>query len=134
MTSGRNENQQLVQVQDLLHELIGGEGHSLGGNAADVVERKASVQSILDPELVVHVREGLPQRSVQMMEKLLSKILEQRTLWFGHVKVSVQEHQLKKRKRIANYIRRMKRNCFFCIVLQYWFTKIHLNKTKKSLL
>lgn len=100
MTSRKNENQQLVQVQDLLHELIGGEGHSLGGNAADVVERKASVQSILDPVLVVHVREGLPQRSVQMMEKLLSKILEQRNHWFGHVKVSVQEHELKKGKEL----------------------------------
>lgn len=56
-------------MQDLLHELIGGEGHSLGGNTADVVERKASVQSLLDPVLVVHVHDGLPQRSVQMMEK-----------------------------------------------------------------
>lgn len=63
---------QLVQVQGLLHELIGGEGHSLGWDAADVVERKASVQSLLDPELVVHVHEGLPQRSVQTMEKWLS--------------------------------------------------------------
>lgn len=29
---------QLVQVEDLLHELVGGEGHSLGGHTADVVE------------------------------------------------------------------------------------------------
>lgn len=56
-------------MQDLLHELVGGEGHSLGRDAADVVEREASVQSLLDPELVVHVHEGLPQRSVQTMEK-----------------------------------------------------------------
>lgn len=59
---------QLVQVQDLLHELVGGEGHGLGGDAADVVERKASVQSPLDPVLLVHVRQGLSQRSVQMTE------------------------------------------------------------------
>lgn len=59
------KNRQLVQVEDLLHELVGGEGHGLGGDAADVVERKASVQSALDAVLPVHVRQGLPQRSVQ---------------------------------------------------------------------
>lgn len=74
--SEKNKKQQLVQVQDLLHKLIGGEGHSLGGDAADVVERKASVQSLLDPVLVVHVREGLPQRSVQMKEKFQANMLE----------------------------------------------------------
>lgn len=63
-------------MQDLLHELIGGKGHSLGRDAADVVERKASVQSLLDPELIVHVHEGPPQRPVQTMEKLLSNISE----------------------------------------------------------
>lgn len=51
----------LVQVEDLLHELIGGEGHGLGGHTADVVERKASVQSRLDPKLLIHVRQGLDQ-------------------------------------------------------------------------
>lgn len=51
----------LVQVEDLLHELVGGEGHGLGGHTADVVERKASVQSRLDPVLLVHVRQGLDQ-------------------------------------------------------------------------
>lgn len=48
-------------MEDLLHELIGGEGHSLGGDTANVVERKASVQSLLDPILLVHVGQGLAQ-------------------------------------------------------------------------
>lgn len=52
---------ELVQMEDLLHELIGGEGHSLGGDTANVVERKASVQSLLDPILLVHVGQGLAQ-------------------------------------------------------------------------
>lgn len=52
---------QLVQVEDLLHEFVGGEGHSLGGHTADVVERKASVQSLLDAVLVIHVRQRLAQ-------------------------------------------------------------------------
>lgn len=56
--------EELVQVEDLLHELICGEGHGLGGHTADVVERKASVQSLLDPVLLVHVCQGLAQRPV----------------------------------------------------------------------
>lgn len=48
-------------MEELLHELIGGEGHSLGGDTADVVEGKASVESLLDPVLVIHVRQGLAQ-------------------------------------------------------------------------
>lgn len=44
-----------VEVQDLLHELVGGEGHSLGGHAADVVERQAAVQPLLHAVLAVHV-------------------------------------------------------------------------------
>ena len=48
-------------MEDLLHELIGGEGHSLGGDAADVVERKTAVQSLLDPKLMVDVFQGLGQ-------------------------------------------------------------------------
>lgn len=55
------QKQRLVQVEDLLHELIGGKGHSLGGDTADVVERKASVQSLLDPILLIHIRQGLAQ-------------------------------------------------------------------------
>lgn len=58
---GRYKNKELVQMEDLLHELIGGEGHSLGGDTANVVERKASVQSLLDPILLVHVGQGLAQ-------------------------------------------------------------------------
>lgn len=54
----------LVQVEDLLHELICGEGHGLGGHTADVVERKASVQSLLDAVLLIYVRQGLAQRPV----------------------------------------------------------------------
>lgn len=57
----KGTKQRLVQVEDLLHELIGGKGHSLGGDAADVVERKASVQSLLDPILRIHIRQGLAQ-------------------------------------------------------------------------
>ena len=53
--------EELVQVEDLLHELVCGEGHGLGGHAADVVERKASVQSLLYPILLIHVRQGLAQ-------------------------------------------------------------------------
>lgn len=56
--------EKLVQVEDLLHELICGEGHGLGGHTADVVERKASVQSLLDPVLLIHVLQGLAQRPV----------------------------------------------------------------------
>lgn len=48
-------------MEDLLHELVGSKGHSLGGDATDVVERKASVQSLLDPILIVHIRQGLAQ-------------------------------------------------------------------------
>lgn len=51
-------------MEDLLHELICGEGHGLGGHTADVVERKASVQSLLDPVLLIHVAQGLAQRPV----------------------------------------------------------------------
>ena len=51
-------------MEDLLHELIGGEGHGLGGDAADVVERKTSVQSLLDAKLCVHILQCLSQRSV----------------------------------------------------------------------
>lgn len=51
-------------MEDLLHELVCGEGHSLGGHTADVVERKASVQSLLDPVLLIHISQGLPQRPV----------------------------------------------------------------------
>lgn len=52
---GRYKKQPLVQVEDLLHELIGGKGHGLGGDTADVVERKASVQSFLHPKRIIHV-------------------------------------------------------------------------------
>lgn len=55
------KKQRLVQVQDLLHEFVGGEGHGLRGDTADVVERKASIQSLLDPVLPVHVLQGLAQ-------------------------------------------------------------------------
>lgn len=48
-------------MEDLLHELVGGKGHGLGGDTADVVERKASVQSLLDAVLVVYIRQGLAQ-------------------------------------------------------------------------
>lgn len=51
-------------MEDLLHELICGEGHGLGGHTADVVERKASVQSLLNPILLIDVRQGLDQRAV----------------------------------------------------------------------
>lgn len=51
-------------MEDLLHELICGEGHGLGRNTADVIERKASVQSLLDPVLLIHVGQGLAQRPV----------------------------------------------------------------------
>ena len=56
-------------MEELLHELVGGEGHGLGGDTADVVERKASIQSLFDPVLCVHIRQGLPQRSVQMRDE-----------------------------------------------------------------
>lgn len=49
----------LVQMQDLLHELVGGEGHGLRGHAADVVKRKASVQSSLDPICLINVLQSL---------------------------------------------------------------------------
>lgn len=52
-------------MEGLLHELIGGEGDRLGGDTADEVERKASVQSLLDPVRVIHVRQGLAQWSVE---------------------------------------------------------------------
>lgn len=52
---GTKKKQPLVQVEDLLHELIGGKGHGLGGDTADVVERKASVQSFLHPKRIIHV-------------------------------------------------------------------------------
>lgn len=51
-------------MQYLLHELICGEGHGLGGDAADVVERQAPVQSFLNPVLLVHVLQGLCKSSV----------------------------------------------------------------------
>lgn len=51
-------------MEDLLHELICGEGHGLGGHTADVVERKASVQSLLDAVLLIYVRQGLAERPV----------------------------------------------------------------------
>lgn len=54
----------LVQVHYLLHELICGEGHGLGGDAADVVERQTPVQSFLNPVLLVHVLQGLCKSSV----------------------------------------------------------------------
>ena len=51
----------LVEVKDLLHELVGGEGHSLGRHTADVVERQASVQSLLHSVAGVDVLQGLAQ-------------------------------------------------------------------------
>lgn len=56
-------------MEGLFHELIGGKGHGLGGDTADVVEREASVQSLLDPILLVHVLQGLAQRSVQVKDE-----------------------------------------------------------------
>lgn len=46
-------------MEGLLHELVGGEGDGLGGDTADEVERKSSVQSLLHPELAINVRQGL---------------------------------------------------------------------------
>lgn len=60
----KNKKLPLVQVEDLLHEFICAEGHGLGGHTADVVERKASVQSVLNPILLMDVRQGLDQRAV----------------------------------------------------------------------
>lgn len=67
-------------MEDLLHELIGGEGHSLGGDTADVVEGEASVQSLLNPIAVVHIRQGLGQRPVgkRINERVVSSLL---VLW-----------------------------------------------------
>lgn len=59
MQAWKAQEQPLVQVEDLLHELVCGEGHSLRGDAADVVERKASVQTPCDPILLIDVRQGL---------------------------------------------------------------------------
>lgn len=55
----------LVEVEELLHEFVSGEGHSLRGDAADVVERQASVEAVLDPVLLVDVRQGLAQGAVR---------------------------------------------------------------------
>ena len=54
----------LVEVKDLLHELVGGEGHSLGRHTAYVVERQASVKSLLHPVAVVDILQGLAQCAV----------------------------------------------------------------------
>lgn len=62
-------------MENLLHELIGGKGHGLGGDTADVVERKASVQSLLDPVLLVHIRQGLAERSVQVQDKKCGHVM-----------------------------------------------------------
>ena len=51
----------LVEVKDLLHELVGGEGDRLGRHTAYVVERQASVQSLLHTVGVVDVLQGLAQ-------------------------------------------------------------------------
>lgn len=57
--------EQLVEVEGLLHELIGGEGHSLRGHTADVVERQPSVQTLLHPILTVHILQSLGQGTVE---------------------------------------------------------------------
>lgn len=54
-------NHRLIQVQNLLQELVCREGHGLGGDAADVVERQASVQSFLHAIFLVHEFQGLGQ-------------------------------------------------------------------------
>ena len=58
----------LVEVENLLHKLIGGEGYSLRGHTADVVERQASVKTLLDPIFLVHILKSLDQ-SAAMEEK-----------------------------------------------------------------
>lgn len=54
-------NHRLIQVQNLLQELVCRESHGLGGDAADVVERQASVQSFLHAIFLVHEFQGLGQ-------------------------------------------------------------------------
>lgn len=49
----------LVQVQDLLHELVSGEGNGLRRYTADVVERQATVKSLFNPVLSIHMLKSL---------------------------------------------------------------------------
>lgn len=68
------QKQSLVQVEDLFHELIGGKSHGLGGDTADVVERKASVQSFLDPKRIINIFQRLDQWPVKVKTKKCNKI------------------------------------------------------------
>lgn len=49
----------LVQVQDLLHKIVSGEGNGLRRYTADVVERQATVQSLFNPVLIIYMLKGL---------------------------------------------------------------------------
>lgn len=49
----------LVQVQDLLHKLVCGEGNGLRWHTADVVKRQATVQSLLNSMLLIYMLKGL---------------------------------------------------------------------------
>lgn len=55
----------LVQVQDLLHELVSGKGDGLRWDTTDIVERQATVQSLFNPVLIIHMLKGLRQGARQ---------------------------------------------------------------------
>lgn len=55
-------------MKNLLHELVGGEGHGLGGHTADVVEGQAAVETLLHAVLLVHIAQRLAQRAAGRQE------------------------------------------------------------------
>lgn len=59
----------LVQVQDLLHKLVSGEGDGLWWYTADVVERQAAVQSLFNPVLIIHMLKSLCKGAKQKKKK-----------------------------------------------------------------